>query len=110
MLNAIDLFTNQSTSKLFLLSLPNLHKFLADKDDEIIYCERKFSKGEIIEEKILRIFKNKTNITFSEFSIKLLNMNVKNESNYNNFCDYVRSKVILPYYYRVTGYPKKKLI
>jgi len=106
-LNAIDLFTNQSTSKLTLLSHPNLHKFLANKNDEIVYCERKFSKGEIIEEKILRIFKNKTNITFREFYIKLLNMNIQSKSNYNNFCDYVRSKGIFPYYYRVTGYPKK---
>ena len=77
MLNAIDLFTNQSTSKLFLLSLPNLHKFLADKDDEIIYCERKFSKGEIIEEKILRIFKNKTNITMHCDDLNYSNTTIK---------------------------------
>lgn len=107
-MNLIDLFTNNCTSKLAILSHPNLHKSLADKEDEIVYCERKFYKERIVvEEKILRIFKKKTNITFEQFYIVLLNMNIQHKSNYNLFCDYVSSVGILPYYYTVTGYPKK---
>jgi hypothetical protein len=109
-LSLINLFTNNCTSKLTILSHPNLHKSLADMEDEIVYCERKFNKeGIAVEEKILRIFKKKTNITFGQFYIVLLNMNIQHKSNYNLFCDYVRSVGILPYYYAVTGYPLKNL-
>ena len=106
-MSLINLFTNNCTSKLTILSHPNLHKSLADMEDEILYCERKFYNGKIIEEKVLRIFKNKTNITFRQFYIVLLSMNIQYKSNYNIFCDYVRSVGIQPYYYCETGYPKK---
>jgi hypothetical protein len=74
-LNIIDLFTGNCTSKLTLLSRPDLHKFLMESKDVIFYCERKFNKGKVVESLCIKIFKEKNNITFREFYILLLSLN-----------------------------------
>ena len=78
-LNIIDLFTSNCTSKLTLLSRPDLHKFLMESKDVIFYCERKFDKGKVVESLCIKIFKE-NNITFREFYILLLGMNEQNKS------------------------------
>ena len=90
-MNIIDLFTSDCTSRLTLLSRPDLHKFLMESKDVIFYCERKFNKGKVVESLCIKIFKEKDNITFREFYILLLSMNDPNKSLDGVLTDYLIS-------------------
>ena len=88
-MNIIDLFTRSCTSKLILPSCIDLHKFLMNSKDEIFYCERKFIKGKIKKELLIKILKRKNNIAFRDFYILLLDMNIPNKSLDRAITDYL---------------------